>query len=150
MNMDQVLALLQIIVAILTIIGTISAGGFVVYKYIKKKNPNSRFIKFVDTMIDAVFGGNGDTKLMKAVKNGHSKEVYFLVDAGEDVNARTKPGVTALMMAAYNGDTDTVCLLIGAGADVDVRDKQGKTALKLAEARGDIKITEMLRGAGAH
>jgi ankyrin repeat protein len=73
-----------------------------------------------------------------------------LLDAGANIERRTKRGRTALMIAAMNGNVDNVRLLLQRGASVNVRDEDDRSAL--AHARNDderARIIALLTKAGA-
>lgn len=82
----------------------------------------------------------GETLLMCAVKQStwHIKCVRLLLEAGADVNARTKTGGTALMDAVWHGseNIDCVKMLLAAGADVNAKTKEGYTVLHHASGLG--------------
>src|SRR5262245_39927657 len=70
--------------------------------------------------------------LRVAARNGHTKTVKSLINAGSDVNGRDRDGKTALMWAANYGHADTVRALIDSGADVNAQSFYKWTALMLA------------------
>ena len=53
---------------------------------------------------------------MLAAGGGYTAIVQALLDAGAEVNAKTKVGGTALMLAAGGGNAEVVELLKAAGA----------------------------------
>ena len=55
------------------------------------------------------------------------------VQAGADVNARTRFGFTPLMTAAHRGSLAAAVALVKANADVHAADAHGYTAAELAE-----------------
>ena len=69
--------------------------------------------------------------LMKAAGHNENPEVCkVLIEAGANVNTRTKDGSTALMMAAEFNENPEVCkVLIEAGADINATMRDGLTAL---------------------
>jgi len=60
--------------------------------------------------------------LWDAARSGDRAKVAALLDAGVDVNARTRYGATALLFAADRGRLDVVRLLVERGADVNAED----------------------------
>jgi ankyrin repeat protein len=72
-----------------------------------------------------------------------------LLDAGADINTRTRGGETALTYAAIGGHGSIVKLLLDAGADFDVRTASGETALSLAVKFDKKESVRLLLAAGA-
>ena len=68
-------------------------------------------INFLNAQVD------GDTPLLKAVKNFDKQQIISLVGQGENVNAADKNGGSVLMWAICNCDLDIVKFLIKNGAD---------------------------------
>jgi TonB family protein len=98
-----------------------------------------------DKITDA--DASGWAPLMYAAGSYSSSGEGELLQAGADVNARSKRGETALMAAAATGMADED--LIHAGADMNATNDVGMTALMLLSQRGDPdQIATMLR-AGA-
>ena len=96
--------------------------------------------------------GDGMTALHWAAERGHSDVAARLVEAGADVQARTRVGAHApLHLAARRGSEEIVRTLLDAGADPNARTtSSGVTPLHLAA--GAVRGTEavaLLLGAGA-
>jgi ankyrin repeat protein len=70
--------------------------------------------------VDQASGGS--TALHHAAWRGHADVVKLLLQAGADVNAKTRSNSeTPLHLAAMHGHTDVIQLLLQAGADVNAR-----------------------------
>lgn len=82
------------------------------------------------------YSGIAGTALMWSSLFGYSECVNSLINAGADVNAKSKEGWTSLMYAARKGHPESVVALIAANASLDVTDAQGWTALMLAACYG--------------
>jgi len=97
---------------------------------------------------------DGQTALMIATYNDHSKIMCLLIKHGANVNIQTKDGTTALMtaviIASSYGDTKIVRLLIEAGATLDIQDKDGMTALMLAIIHNNTELINLLITSGAN
>jgi ankyrin repeat protein len=93
---------------------------------------------------------SGRTALIDAASRGQAEAVRILLDAGADVEAKTKiEKNTALLLAADQGHVKIVQMLIGNRSNVNVRDGNGKTALIIAAARGHTDIVQLLLDKGA-
>ncbi|KAI8933666.1 hypothetical protein NX059_009387 [Plenodomus lindquistii] len=81
--------------------------------------------------------GIGQSPLCIAVANGNVEIIRILLEAGADVNARTRNGgETAVHIAVKNGRNDIVDLLIAAGSDLELQtDETGETALHYAASK---------------
>lgn len=90
---------------------------------------------------------SGWTALMYAAGSYGSARESELLQAGADVNARSKRGETALMAAAVKGIADEY--LIHAGADVNATNDVGMTVLMLLSQRGDPDEIAIMLKAGA-
>jgi ankyrin repeat protein len=112
---------------------------------------------------------HGRTPLMAASHEGTAAAVAVLLEAGADVNARSRAerspeqdtllrergvelpaeGLTALMLAAGWNTPDVVRLLLEAGADVHACSDAGETALDIAMRHERQKNAALLRQAGS-
>lgn len=75
------------------------------------------------------------TALHLAARYHNPDFMKLLLDAGADVEQKTKDGYTPLMLALYNdkNSRDLVKLLLDAGANAKVKNNDGKTALDLTK-----------------
>jgi ankyrin repeat protein len=90
---------------------------------------------------------NGLTALVLATHSYESAKI--LIEAGADVNVKSKIGVTPFMTAAaYPGNTALLRLMLEKGADLTVS-ALGATALTLAVLTGDSDSTALLLQSGA-
>lgn len=76
---------------------------------------------------------DGETVLQQAAWGGHSTVATALIEAGADLNIRSKSGRAALHDAATNGQQAMVDLLLQAGADLFLTTEDGQTAFESAK-----------------
>ncbi len=95
--------------------------------------------------------GDGTTALHWAAYRDDVEMARLLLEAGADVEAKTRlGGMTPLFMAAKIGNAEIVELLVEAGADANsVNTETGTTSLMLAAASGSVDAVRMLLDAGA-
>jgi hypothetical protein len=74
----------------------------------------------------------GNTALVDAALGKHANIAQDLINAGADVNAKSKDGQSAITISVGLGDVATVELLLKAGANADEPDALGVTARKYA------------------
>jgi TonB family protein len=91
----------------------------------------------------------GVTPLMRAVRDGESKEFKSLLKRGADINARDSYGWSALYYAVTRNDFNIVKALVEAGADVNAADDLGDTVLMAAARKGNALIVKYLIEKGA-
>ena len=85
-----------------------------------------------------------------AARKGDAAAVKALLDAGVDVNAKTRYGATGLSYACDKGHVDVVRLLIERGADVNVKDSfYGEVPLGWALSHGHAQVVKLLLDKGA-
>ncbi|CAK4033478.1 DASH complex subunit ask1 [Lecanosticta acicola] len=96
----------------------------------------------LNAQADRSWEGNWYTALVVASIHGHGEAVEILVDAGADVNAKSKTGRTPLCEASIEGHEKIVRILIEAGVDVNAKSKTGRIPLCEASERGHEKIVE--------
>lgn len=90
------------------------------------------------------------TALMSAARNGHTKAIEALCQAGANPNQATKlDGGTALIYAASNGHAEAIEALCKAGAKPDQTTPDGWTALMSAAQENHVGAMEALCNAGA-
>jgi ankyrin repeat protein len=75
-----------------------------------------------------VYFTDGRTPLLLACKNGDSKLVALLIDAGADVNFPARDLTSPLITAAKSGHDEIVQLLLSKGADISQTDAQNMNA----------------------
>ena len=91
-----------------------------------------------------------ETALWNASRNGHTRCVELLLEAGIGVNATDARGITCLMLAAQHGYDDCVQLLLQKGADVNVSDCiSGRSAIYYAAEGCFDECVNLLIKAGA-
>ena len=94
--------------------------------------------------------GDGMTALHWAAQHGAVEIVALLVDAGADVETRTRLGShTPLHVASRSARTAAVRALLAAGADARAVTTTGATALHFAAGAGDAKAVAALLDHGA-
>jgi ankyrin repeat protein len=74
----------------------------------------------------------GSKALFSAIANGRIEIASRLINAGANINGRSRQGYTALMIAASHGQDDLVRLLLDKGADLTRVDADGRNALQIA------------------
>ena len=74
----------------------------------------------------------GSKALFSAIANGRIEIAKRLIQAGANINGRSRQGYTALMIAASHGQDDIVNLLLDYGADLTTVDTDGRNALQIA------------------
>ncbi len=92
-------------------------------------------------------GGQANTSLFNALRNGDSAAVRVFSAAAADINTANGSGETPLMYAAMYSDAKTVSLLLDRGANPNSRTPAGTTALMLAA--GDARKVRILLARGA-
>jgi hypothetical protein len=78
----------------------------------------------------------GAQALFRAIANRRIRIARRIIDAGTNVNARSRQGYTALMIAASHGHDEIVRLLLNKGADLTAVDAEGRNALQIAREAG--------------
>eukprot|EP00435_Cladocopium_sp_Y103_P036372 s452_g9.t1 len=88
----------------------------------------------------------GETALHHAARNGHSKPVKLLLEAGADRDATTPgPRLTPLLLATLGGHTHIVHLLIEADPDKE-KGHNRQSPLGIAAQKGSLDIASFLNG----
>ncbi|MDB5822936.1 MAG: uncharacterized protein JWR21_1640 [Herminiimonas sp.] len=88
--------------------------------------------------------GKGGTALQLAAQSGQADIVKALLEAGAEVDLRTKNATTALTLAATYGHAAVVSLLLKHGSNQRLVDVAGETPLELAARHGHINVVEAL------
>jgi hypothetical protein len=65
---------------------------------------------------------------IKSAREGNAAAVSLFLDAGMNIEAKTKEGQTALMVAALEDHAETVKILLENGADVNAKNRFNGTA----------------------
>jgi ankyrin repeat protein len=89
------------------------------------------------------------TPLHDAVTSFETGVVQALIEAGTDLDARTRSGATPLHIAAREGSAETVAILLEAGSVIEETDEYGRTALYHAVREGNPETALYLIDAGA-
>jgi hypothetical protein len=92
----------------------------------------------------------GETALHWACIKGQGQVAALLLEAGAEVNAKSRKGWTPLHWAAYNGNRDLVSLLIQRGAQVNAVNKELWTPLHVAVYEGNVDVVRLLLERGAN
>lgn len=95
----------------------------------------------------AAWDSKGQAALHAAVALGHEAVVALLLEAGANVDQRSRAGDTPLLVACRGGNVALVRRLESAGADLTAKTALGDTALQVAQAHGHIDCGLAL---GAH
>ena len=93
--------------------------------------------------VDLLAEDRSSTALLDAVMGKYDDIVMDLVEAGTDVNVRSKDGQSALIVAVGANDDLAVETLLKAGADPDVSDSLGVSARKYAALFHKTSITSL-------
>lgn len=75
------------------------------------------------------------TALFYAIQSNNKEMVELLLNAGADINEKTRFDNTPLMMAAEDGYKGIVKLLLQEGADISIKNEHGNTALDIVKNR---------------
>jgi hypothetical protein len=84
--------------------------------------------------------------LHNAVENGHAETLRLMLEAGANVNARSRKGKgkTPLISAIQKEDVVLVQVLLDAKADVTTAQIGNFTPLQLAASHGDVQLVDLL------
>ncbi|KAI9207399.1 ankyrin repeat-containing domain protein [Polychytrium aggregatum] len=119
-----------------------SLGNLSVVMYLAKTNPASANSKVVSP--------EGETALLRAVKNKSLDVAQYLIDIASDddlanlVNQGDQHGVTPLLSAAQDGSAYFATLLLDKGADINHVDDQNESALLKSAAADSLDIVKVL------
>ncbi len=93
---------------------------------------------------------DGQSALMFAAFNGHTKIVKLLIENKVPVNTKATTGRTALMYASSGPFPQTVQQLIENNAEIDIVDNvEHFTALMFAASEGQLEVVKILLKVGA-
>jgi uncharacterized protein len=98
--------------------------------------------------IDAVSGDRGNTALMDAAAAGSVEITGDLIQAGAELDIRSKNGQTALILAVGQGNVDLAVMLIEAGADPLAADSLGMSAYAYARLFKQQRILDLIEKRG--
>ncbi|MEM1069255.1 MAG: PQQ-binding-like beta-propeller repeat protein [Planctomycetota bacterium] len=92
-----------------------------------------------------------EKRFREAAREGNTKVIKQLIDAGVEVNSCNKYGLTAIYYAADRGHTRIVDLLIAAGANVEIKDEPfyRLSPMIMAARKGHDDVVASLLDAGA-
>jgi hypothetical protein len=98
-----------------------------------------------------VSDADGYTALHYGARCGDVRVVRALLNAGANVNARTRQGVTPLMSSIdmMCGKPEVTLMLIRARAKVNATDSDGNTALQIATTESSVEVMKELLKRGA-
>ena len=99
------------------------------------RNGNREVLQYlisVGAQLDLKSDDRGSSALIDATMAKQYKLVIDLIEAGADVDIKSKDGQTALIIAAGGNDEKNTESLLKAGADPDVADSLGASARKYA------------------
>lgn len=122
-------------------------GSSVLHKAVSAKQQNLVTFLLESTDVDVnQASDSGSTPLMAACRN--LADLNDLLNAGSNVNVKTRTGYTALYYAAHSGDIRKVTTLITAGADVFARNNSNQVTIEHFEHNAEISgylLTQMKR-----
>ena len=94
--------------------------------------------------VNVISGDRGNTPLMDAAAEADIKILTDLLEAGAELNLKSKSGQTALVLAVGRQAENAALALISAGADIDIKDDLGMSAKKYAELFKLEKVMEAI------
>src|SRR5437868_8709785 len=86
---------------------------------------------------------------MWAASEGNARAIEALIEAGADVNAKSKTGMTPLLFAVRNGHTPSVIALLNHRANVNDVAPDGTSALNMAVLNAYFELAAVLLDHGA-
>lgn len=89
-------------------------------------------------------------KFIQFAEKGKSDSVFYFLDQGTDINARTWDNYTALIFAAQNGHLQTVKILLYNGAEPNLKSDSKECAIVSAAKFNHIAIVDILLQYGAN
>jgi ankyrin repeat protein len=116
---------------------------------IRMDEPIDEWLQDEDRGLLSMGDSAGWTPLIFAAYYDNTRAAKLLLEAGVDVDQRTRQGETPLLLACDRGHVESVELLLSAGASVDFADGRGQTALYFACGHGHAECARLLLSAGA-
>ncbi|MBN1169937.1 ankyrin repeat domain-containing protein [Candidatus Micrarchaeota archaeon] len=83
---------------------------------------------------------NGETALVKAIRNGKLGVFKLLISCGADLDIKTSDGNTLLMVAVQNKRNKIANVLLEKGADIEARNDYGESVFTIAEKNDDMGL----------
>jgi ankyrin repeat protein len=102
------------------------------------ERPLSRTDPWIKSLRDSKDGSDKEAALSQVARDGDTRRIRALLEAGANPRTKSEGGWTALMTAACYGTADAVDLLIKAGSDVNACDSNcgGQSVLMWAARSG--------------
>jgi ankyrin repeat protein len=91
----------------------------------------------------------GNTPLMRALRDGRQEEALRLIGQSSDFRTKNKQGNNALMLAAMHGQEEAAQRLLDRGAPLNETNEEKKSALSLAVEGGRAALARRLLEKGA-
>ena len=110
----------------------------------KKHGPEMMRLLFDSgACLKSVSGPDNHTPLHVAAMKGTAESVGFLIEQGENLEAKCQKGCTPLLLAAEAGNTETARELLSAGADINAVSKNGGNVLSWSASNDHVETMEL-------